>query len=76
MAFHCLYAALGEVIPDFNGLVVTGGDQIWFICARVKVDVVDTFVVVLQGSIGYWRTDGPHFDGMVKAGRDKGVGVF
>lgn len=76
MAFHCLYAALGEVIPDFNGLVVAGGDEIWLICARVKVDVVDAFVVGFHGKVGYWGTNGPHFDGTVKAGRDKGVGVF
>lgn len=51
VAFHCLDATLGEVIPDFDGLVISSGDEVWFIRARVEVDIVYPFVVGFHGEV-------------------------
>ena len=76
MAFHCLYAALGQVIPDLDPLVVSGGDEIRPIGNRIKVDIIDTLVVCIHGEVGMWRADGPHFDGAIETGRCKCVCVL
>ena len=54
MALHCLYAALGQVIPDLDPLVVSSGDEIRPIGNRIKVNVTDTFVVCIHGEVGMW----------------------
>ena len=60
MALHCLYTALGQVIPDLDHLVVFGGDEIRPVGTRMKDDVIDTLVVCIHGEVGMWRADGPH----------------
>ena len=76
MALHGLHAALGQVIPDLDRLVVSGGDEIRPIGTRIKVDVIDTLVVCIHGEVGMRRADGPHFDGTIETGRCKCVRVL
>jgi hypothetical protein len=52
MALHRLNTAFTQVIPDFDSLVIASGDKVRFIGARVKVNIVDSFIMCVHGKIG------------------------
>ena len=67
----------GGVIPDLDGLVVRGSEQIWLVCLRVVVDVIDPFgLMCFQRVIGVSRAKAPYLDSPIQASRSEGVGVF
>ena len=65
MALHRLDTAFAQIVPDFDGLVVASGYEVRLVGARVKVDIVNAFVMCVHGKIGGRGADGPHFDGTV-----------
>jgi len=76
VSLHSLYAAFGEVIPDLDGLVITGSDEIGTIGTRIKIDAINTLIVCFHCEVGMWRAEGPHFDGAIETGRRERVCVF
>ena len=76
MALHGLHAALAEVVPDLDGLVIATRHEVWFIGARVKVDIVDALIVGIHCEVGRGRSQGPHLDRAIETCGSKGIGVF
>ena len=56
VTFESLDATFAEIIPDFDGLVIAGSDEVWPICACVEVYIVDTFFMSFHGKIGIGRS--------------------
>ncbi len=56
VAFHGLYTTFAEIVPDLDRLVVASGDEIRFVRARIKVDIVYTLIVGVHGEVGGGRT--------------------
>ncbi len=54
MALQCLDAALAQVVPDLQSLVVTGSHKIRLVSTRVEVNIVDTLIVGLHGEVRCW----------------------
>jgi hypothetical protein len=76
MTLHGLYAALAQVVPDLNGLVVACRDKIRFVRAGVEFDVVDTLFMCLHGEIRATGAKRPHLNGAIETCRCEGVGIF
>ena len=76
MALHRLYAALAQVIPHFDRLVIARRDEVRPIRPGVKVDIVDPLVVRIHRKVGMRRPEGPHLDGAIETGGRERVGVF
>lgn len=76
VSFHGLDATLAQVVPDLDGLVIGGGDEVGLVGARVEFDVVDAFVVGLEGEVRGGVGDGPDLHSSVETGGSEGVGVL
>lgn len=59
-----------------NLLVISTGNQIWFVATVVIIDVIDALFVTFQSEVWHIRTQGPHFDHTIKTSRSKGVGIL
>lgn len=68
---------LGCIIPNFDGSVVRGGEDVRLVGMRIVIDVVNAFRIVgLESEVGSGRSKTPNFDSTVKASRSKGVGIL
>ena len=76
VAFECLDAALAQIVPDFDRLVIAGCDQVRLVRAGVELDVVDALVVRLHREVGHRRAERPDLDRAVQTRGGERVGVF
>lgn len=76
MALHSLHAALAEVVPYFDRLVVAGSDKVWLVRTRVELDIVDALVVRLHGEVRNRSAERPDLDGTVETCRREGIGIL
>jgi hypothetical protein len=76
MALQCLHAALRQIVPDLDRLVIARRDEIRTVWTRVEVDTVDTLVVGVHSEVGGGGAERPHLDGAVEAGGGECVRVL
>lgn len=57
VALQGLDAALAQVVPDLDGLVVARSNEVWPVRTGVEFDVVDTLVVRLHSEVWRGRTE-------------------
>lgn len=65
------------IVPDLDGAVVRGGQNVGFVRLRVVIDVIDTLCLVcFEGDICGRRAETPYLDSAIETCRSKGIGVF
>jgi hypothetical protein len=77
MSLEGLDAAFRKVVPDFDSLVITGRNHVWFVVAVVVFDeVYAAFFMGVDAKVWCRVGDRPDFDGAVEAGSRKGISIF
>ena len=68
---------LGGVVPDLDGAVVGGGQDIRLVGVGVVIDMVDTLGLMrFKGEVGSSRTKAPDLDGAVETCRGEGIRIL
>ena len=77
MSLEGLDAALRKVVPDFDSLVITGRNHVWFVVAVVVFDeVYAAFFMGVDAEVWCRVGNGPDFDGAIEAGGSKSISVL
>lgn len=77
VAFEGCNECLRGVVPNLNGLVVGGGEEVWLISLWIVVDMVHTFCLVsLECEVGMGRAEVPDLHGPVQTCGGESVGIL
>ena len=76
MSVQRLDACFVLVVPNLDESIVSTGDQVRFVSARVVVDAVDSFLVTFEREVRLVGAELPHFESPIERGRAERIRVF